>query len=991
MEITSNQYTTIKKYITNAKSTTLECEVVFTKKITSTAFNNVFQYLLSDENMYTQDTTKDTLDVSVNDNRVTVETIQNISNLCKGIKCDDYTVIQKKKLDQLILDEYSIRLNLKDEIPIEDDDVKNSTFDIIIDTDSKKTYRQKKRFTFVHKNNNFKVDLTIVKQAVGKSVRQSKLFNSYNNYEIEVEFLNTITTSDDDLVSELIEITGLIWKVMNDTNIIIKKSTKNMIITSMIELINPSIVNEFLTVKNQTMGNFMHDVYSNPQKYFITYQPVTLQSKHLLPIVENDLNHVSILSSHVEYCVTDKADGERYILYVGSDKAVYLINNRFNVIKTDVIHEAVNTIIDGEFIKYNKFGIICNKFMAFDIYIYKKKNVRELPLLSDNKESRVKLLEKFCSTIKSSYYKIHTKSFYSKTYNNILSKDNTPSDVDPLLLLSRSILDDSSVINSNIDYKIDGLIYTPVSFKVGAMYENEDVNYEYKFMRQNWNRVFKWKPSHENTIDFLIKYNENVLTDELGNKYVSCNLYAAGSGDEHVNPFEILNNTYILNYNATFKFAECYLQLQDGKKYPQTISKEDIYSNTIVEFSYNTHSVDNTDLFKWIPNRIRFDKTELYQKTNKIRNTANNINVANDVMYSINNPITVDDITGKSTLKTMASNDVYYERSYDRNRMISLPLLEFHNWIKLDKLFNRIIRPEHATLLDIGCGKAGDLNKWMSTSINTVIGCDLNLDNILNSKDGAYARLHNYYKKYPIDHRTVIFTQLDGTSDWTSSDSIIKNSNVHLQKINSLLWDKLPNTEAKSLFNDHALHNLSGAVKNIDIVSCQFAIHYFFESDKSLETFCKNLDFVMKPNGIFMGTCLDSSQIVKLLFEKPSIHGFSEKHNMTIWQINKLYDDYITSENIGTGKQIDVYMESIGKSHNEYLVDMNLLITKLKKYNIHLVKNPIQEIFLDTPIVPFANFYHEYCELYPAATKLSDTLMYYSRLNIMFFFKKYSN
>lgn len=992
MEITNTEYSTIKKYIQDAKSTSLECEFVFTNKITSSAFKNVFQYLLSNETMYTQDTTRDTLDVSMNskmnNNRLTVDTIQNISNLCKGIKCDDYVVIKKKKLDRLILNEYSIRLNLKDEIPVEDDELKQSIFDSMIDTETSKIYRQKKRFTFVHKNNNFKIDLTIVKQAVGKSIKQSKLFNSFNNYEIEVEFLNTITTSDEDLVYELIDITGLIWKVMNDTNTIMKKSTKDIIITNMIELINPTIIDEFLSIKNRTIGNFINDVYSNPQKYFITYQPVTLQSKHLLPIANNDLNHVSILSSHVEYCVTDKADGERYILYVDSNKSVYLINNRFDVIKTDIIHDAVNTIIDGEFIKLNKFGMICNKFMAFDIYVYKKKNVRDLPLLSNSKDCRVEFLHKFCTSVKSTTYKINTKSFYSKSYNNILSKD-IPSDIDPLLLLSRSILDASSVINSNIDYKIDGLIYTPVSFKVGAMYENEDMDYNYKFMRQNWNRVFKWKPSNENTIDFLIRYNQNILTDEFGNKYVSCNLYAAGSGDEHVNPFEILNDTYILNYNATFKFAECYLQIQNGKQYPHTILNEDIYSNTIVEFSYNTESSDDTDLFKWIPNRIRFDKTELYQKNNKIRNTANNINVAHDVMYSINNPITVDDITGKSTLKMMPSNDVYYERSYDRNRMLSLPLLEFHNWIKLDKLFNRTIGPEHTTLLDIGCGKAGDLNKWMSTSISTVIGCDLNLDNILNSKDGAYARLHNYYKKNPSDHRTVIFTQLDGTADWTSRDTIIKNDNVHLHKINSLLWNTLPNTEAKSIFYDQVLRKLSGAIQKIDVVSCQFALHYFFESDKSLETFCKNLDFVMKPNSIFMGTCLDSSQIVQLLYKKPSIHGFSENHNMTIWQIDKLYDDYITSDNIGTGKQIDVYMESIGKSHNEYLVDIKLLINKLKKYNIQLIKNPLQEIFLETSIVPFANFYQEYCQIYPDATKLSDILMYYSRLNIMFFFKKY--
>ena len=58
---------------------------------------------------------------------------------------------------------------------------------------------------------------------------------------------------------------------------------------------------------------------------------------------------ISILS---EYTVTEKADGERILIYVDSKGKIYLINNTYKIDDTGLIasNELFNSLIDGEYI-----------------------------------------------------------------------------------------------------------------------------------------------------------------------------------------------------------------------------------------------------------------------------------------------------------------------------------------------------------------------------------------------------------------------------------------------------------------------------------------------------------------------------------------------------------------------------------------------------------------------------------------------------------------
>ena len=73
-----------------------------------------------------------------------------------------------------------------------------------------------------------------------------------------------------------------------------------------------------------------------------------------------------------------------------------------------------------------------------------------------------------------------------------------------------------------------------------------------------------------------------------------------------------------------------------------TGEKEEIHDETIVEFSY---LADENRLFRWVPIRVRNDKTEQYRKTKSIGYTANDIKTAQSVWDSMMNPVVDDVIT----------------------------------------------------------------------------------------------------------------------------------------------------------------------------------------------------------------------------------------------------------------------------------------------------------------------------------------------------------
>ena len=89
------------------------------------------------------------------------------------------------------------------------------------------------------------------------------------------------------------------------------------------------------------------------RKYFVGPSSISLELVNIIEKKE-DQNAVSIREP---YTVTDKADGERKLLFIASNGNMYLINVNMKVeftgCKTDN-KTIFNTIVDGEHVKYDK-------------------------------------------------------------------------------------------------------------------------------------------------------------------------------------------------------------------------------------------------------------------------------------------------------------------------------------------------------------------------------------------------------------------------------------------------------------------------------------------------------------------------------------------------------------------------------------------------------------------------------------------------------------
>ena len=100
---------------------------------------------------------------------------------------------------------------------------------------------------------------------------------------------------------------------------------------------------------------------------FIGPSQYTLHLQNILPPDEN----VNVPNIRDNYTVTEKADGDRKLLFINNKGKLFLITTnmavQFTGAKTDN-KELFNTVIDGEHILYNKKREFINVYAAFDIY-----------------------------------------------------------------------------------------------------------------------------------------------------------------------------------------------------------------------------------------------------------------------------------------------------------------------------------------------------------------------------------------------------------------------------------------------------------------------------------------------------------------------------------------------------------------------------------------------------------------------------------------------
>lgn len=353
---------------------------------------------------------------------------------------------------------------------------------------------------------------------------------------------------------------------------------------------------------------------------------------------------------------------------------------------------------------------------------------------------------------------------------------------------------------------------------------------------------------------------------------------------------------------------------------------------------------------------------------------GNDFEIANAIWNSIHNPITVSIITTGQNIRPLRdTEEVYYNRDTNiaRDKSITFELQEFHNkFVKNKELYHvatQMLKDSGTSdiyLLDLACGKGGDLHKWNNNNIKRVVGIDINSNNIYDPKDGACVRYNEFSKKMETFHITSNLEQVDFLYGDVSLN--IKTSECmkseHSRELQQELWKVYDK-------------------RGFDLISIQFALHYLFESESKLDGFLRNVSENLRAGGLFIGTCFDGNQVyerLKSLNSGESISG--ESDGITIYKIKKLYENIgetIPNDSRSIGLPIEVYIQSINQSIREYLVSYDVLVKKMAEIHLYPVKTSL-----------FDEIYHKYKTEFPKLTSLKQQHKDLSFLNRCFIFKK---
>ena len=911
--------------------------------------------------------------------------MKNTSSNVSLISKNDMKGEDGQKIDPVDVNAFNFRISYQSETTVSTSS--NFGKKIISEIDSsKKMFRLMNRVSFIHPSYPVRVDLSIVKTSSYDTkthenvwtynMKDSNVLTNPERYEIEIEVLNHLlgpgTTYEKANIAQLeADIKMVITHILSGL-----QSTNYPV--SYVEQNN--IKSEYLSLlygKEQNRQVFTND-FCGPSSY-------TLQMKHIQELSEN------VTSPNIRnfYTVTEKADGMRKLLYINGKGKIYLITTGMQVQYTGISitnKKLYNSLLDGEHILHNKKGQFINYYGAFDIYYINGRSVREKSFMyieeTDMKENyRLPLLIQFVEELdikkesKDMEYPIHIKNknfLIDTTGQNIFANCGE--------LLKR--------INSNyFEYETDGIIFTPIKNGVAGDKAGEAGS----LRKPTWVHSFKWKPPKFNTIDFLIttKKTESNM-DVVGNifnggldlssqhqisQYKVIELRVGFDVKQHgfLNPCnDVINDTIptteVDENENTYKPTPFYptnpsdpethicrilLKQDESGTYQMMTEEGEVFDDkTIVEFRYD---FTREKYYRWVPLRVRYDKTTEFR--NNMKEYGNAYNVANSNWYSIHNPISEEMLgTGDGIPTDISEDGVYYNRKGDRSiGQHTTCMRDFHNKYVKKRLIMGVSKRGN-TLIDLAVGQGGDLMKWVDAKLDFVFGIDISPDNIENMLVGACARYLNKRKELKVMPK-ALFVNGNSGKNVRNGDALFNEKD---KMITNAIFGNGPK-DAKQL--GKGVYNQYGkGSQGFNISSCQFALHYFFEDKDKLYSFITNICETTKLNGYFIGTCYDGKKIFNRLKTKLQDESMIlMSGDVKIWEVSKMYNrtefkDDITS--VGYG--IKVYQESINKSFTEYLVNFDYFIRVMEQFGfIPLAKDESKTMGFPSSIGSFEELYNE--------------------------------
>jgi hypothetical protein len=972
------------------------------KKLKSCGFTSVNEVGLSSLKIQCEYLDKNTGKFKLSNTRITINDMLLIQKYCKS---NDIKTILKENVNAVtFVNKNNVFINNNKILPVNFDDfnfrvsyqieenisVSSKNFIIQSWDKNKKMFRYLNRVTFTHPDYPINVDISITKFNGDYfkrtyTIEESNVFNSPEKIEIELEVDNTkigpYTQFDthEKILEALRKVIKFVLSGLQGTNYPVSYTEQKEIMTEYMKL--------------------LHKENYNPEKKiypsdFIGPSSYTLQMSNIAEIDSNS----NIPNIRKDFVVTDKADGERHLLFISSSGKIYLINTNMQVVFTGaktINKEIFNTLLDGELIANDKFGKFINLYAAFDIYYLNKIDIRVLPFIrkeditlkekqkaniknnSDIYQCRYMLMEDTVNSIKAlSIMDVNISVETTKNTNEIKKL------LSPIIIKNKRFYPESiakgnifeacndiltKVRENRFEYNTDGLIFTHAYYGVGSNKEGETG----PLSKITWEYSFKWKPPQDNTIDFFV-----VTLKQPGGQDSIKTIYESGINSQL--------STQLSEYK-TIQLSCTYSERKHGIIYLNPC--QDLIDDKLPEFKEPNYEEKYTNDAK----PLQFYPTEPFDPEAGICNIMLKMD-DNGVkqMFTEENEVFDDnmivefsyDLTKEKGWRWVPKR-VRYDKTSEFLQGIKNFGNAYHvansNWKSIN---NPILEdmictgqgiPDITVDEDIYYNKpAGKtlteamknfhnlyikklLIKSVSRQGDTLIdyACGKAGDlpkwissrlsfvfGIDKSKNNLEDRLDGACVRYLNSTKTnkhmpqALFVNGDSSYNIKSGAAMLNDKAIQITK--AIFGDGPKDVErlGKAVFRQYGKGE-----DGFNISSCQFAVHYFLENPTTLQGFMKNLSECTKLNGYFIGTCYDGKEVFNLLRKKQQGDSIQiiEK-GKKVWEIVKGFNSSKMEDNSSCiGYRIDVYQDSINQLITEYLVNFDYLDYVLENYGFKLI------------------------------------------------------
>jgi SAM-dependent methyltransferase len=434
------------------------------------------------------------------------------------------------------------------------------------------------------------------------------------------------------------------------------------------------------------------------------------------------------------------------------------------------------------------------------------------------------------------------------------------------------------------EYEVDGLVFTPKNGKYRTM--------------KSW----KWKPLDLMSIDFLVKKPPPNL---IG-----------------VHPYKTkANHTMLFLFCGINKLLYDKLRLLPVQGYKQLFPNQKMYNSFPIQFSpsdepyayiyYHPNDsaipleelVDNVGEFVrtqdqepiWKAIKIRTDrKTELARG----KYFGNGFYVAEYTWQNYHDPLRFEDL--------IMSNTEFMNRGYFQTEKAKMykHVAGFNSFVK-EQLLSTY--RDSNWLVDLASGQGQDMFRVSDANIQN----GLFLDNDARALSELISRKHDFQRGIKRLNTRIYTKRVDLSTDYKTTVQTIEKIGV--------------------------------PVGRIDVIMCNFAIHYLMGTPESVRNLIGLIRTLLKPGGHFFFTAFDGTKIFELL-SKTGTWDVREGEVLK-YSIKKLYKSNKLQD---TGQKIDVLLPfSNGNYYTEFLVNIKYLVKEFGRHGFVCEKSGSFADYLD--------------------------------------------